>query len=354
MAGCWRAAALCLLPALLTTLGAAQEEQQPLPEQLLAQLQTSRDVYTALDLLRALNDTAGSPVGEVLTLQGRRLAGGALALRVEKVTQRLVSEAWHPAADDIYIHAQDLIAFQGSLPINGGNRIVVLRGGKAGASGGNPTVLDWGSSVNVMYHPSGHSFYAYNLILQARPLCGWQAATQCGACTRSVHLRALTLQGLAPASSGYSAGMSKQMVGGMFWPTYSGEPGHMVSTVFNGAHLGTLLTGRLAACVACCARCAALTLPCPARAARACADGLLEHHHPHSQRLVHRKRHRVSSARHAALGGAQRHRHLAQPRHHSGRPATERQHGSARHDQRRLGCVELHAGRALAGSASVP
>lgn len=76
-------------------------------------------------------------------------------------------------ADNIYIQPQDLRAFEPWLPINGGNRTVLLLGARSGnASGdaassnssadigsggslGGPVVLDFGGAVDLMYHPVG-------------------------------------------------------------------------------------------------------------------------------------------------------------------------------------------------------
>ena len=157
------------------------------------------------------------------------------------------------AADDIYIRPDDLLAFQGSLPINGGNRTVVLRGGKAGASreGASACTLDWGEVVDLLFHPAGHSFYAYNLILQARtavqlppscrqpPLVAFRLASFLDPALR----RPRRLQGMAPSAAGYAAGLGTQMVAGVFWPTTTGEPGHLVRS----------RPKRLSACLHCCA-----------------------------------------------------------------------------------------------------
>ena len=74
-----------------------------------------------------------------------------------------------PTPEDIYILPQDLRAFEPWLPINGGNRTVLLLGqrGGGGADGGGgcgnfsgdgpdlgePVVLDFGAAVNLLYHP---------------------------------------------------------------------------------------------------------------------------------------------------------------------------------------------------------
>lgn len=104
-------------------------------------------------------------------------------------------------------------AFQPWLPLDGGNRTLLLVGAAAAAaaleggagdsgnstSGDNLTVLDFGGAVDLMYHPAGHSFYAYGL----------------------------ELDGLASTSAGRAAGLSSQMVNGYLWPTFTGEPQHL-------------------------------------------------------------------------------------------------------------------------------
>ncbi|EFN57850.1 hypothetical protein CHLNCDRAFT_143307 [Chlorella variabilis] len=176
---CLSGALACILLACAASPAAAQPQQTGLDplEALLPELRTATDVWSAAELLAALNETSGSTQGQLITLQ-----------------------------DDIYIRPDDLLAFQGSLPINGGNRTVVLRGGKAGASreGASACTLDWGEVVDLLFHPAGHSFYAYNLILQARTA------------------------GMAPSAAGYAAGLGTQMVAGVFWPTTTGEPGHLM------------------------------------------------------------------------------------------------------------------------------
>lgn len=83
-------------------------------------------------------------------------------------------------ADDILLLPADLASFKSWLPLDGGNRTVVLAGARPGPS---QTVLDFGGEVGLLYHPAGHSFFAYNL----------------------------QLQGLAPASAGVAAGMLTQV-----------------------------------------------------------------------------------------------------------------------------------------------
>ena len=104
-------------------------------------------------------------------------------------------------------------AFQPWLPLDGGNRTLLLVGAAAAAaleggagdsgnstSGDTLTVLDFGGAVDLMYHPAGHSFYAYGL----------------------------ELDGLASTSAGRAAGLSSQMVNGYLWPTFTGEPQHLM------------------------------------------------------------------------------------------------------------------------------
>ncbi|KAL4434239.1 hypothetical protein ABPG75_000680 [Micractinium tetrahymenae] len=137
-------------------------------QQLLDRVQTFTAVGSAQELLQALNSSAGSSVGQLVTL-----------------------------TDNIYLRPSDVAAFAPWLPLNGGNRTVVLAGGKPGAA---LTTLDFGGAVNLLYHPEGHSFFTYNL----------------------------EVQGMAPASAGIAAGLLTQMVGGAFWPTTTGEPGHLM------------------------------------------------------------------------------------------------------------------------------
>ncbi|KAL4434240.1 hypothetical protein ABPG75_000681 [Micractinium tetrahymenae] len=136
---------------------------------LLPQLQTRTSVHTAWELLQALNSSAGSTVSQLITL-----------------------------TDDIYLRAADLAAIQPWLPLSGGNRTLVLAGAKPGA---NQTVLDFGGAVGLLVHPAGHEFICHNL----------------------------QLQGMAPASSGMSAGLQAEMVGAYLWPTTTGEPGHLMA-----------------------------------------------------------------------------------------------------------------------------
>lgn len=139
-------------------------------EGLLSQTEIRTAVSSGRQLLRALNASAGSPTGEVLFLQ-----------------------------DDIRILPADVAAFKPWLPINGGNRTVVLLGGRTAAPN-NHTVLDFGGAVNLMYHPVGHALYTFGL----------------------------ALQGMAPASAGIAGGMTTQMVGGVFWPSTTGEAQHIM------------------------------------------------------------------------------------------------------------------------------
>lgn len=89
-------------------------------------------------------------------------------------------------ADDIYLQPTDVAAFQPWLPLNGGNRTLVLAGARPGAS---QTVLDFGGAVSLLYHPAGHSFICHGLLLQ----------------------------GMTPASSGVAAGLQAEMVGAYIW-----------------------------------------------------------------------------------------------------------------------------------------
>ena len=102
-------------------------------------------------------------------------------------------------------------AFEPWLPLDGGNRTLVLAGAAAAvaleggaegaaASGGNLTVLDFGREVNLMFHPTGHAFYTYGL----------------------------SLEGLAPAFAGLDMGIQFQMVNGYLWPTITGAPQHFM------------------------------------------------------------------------------------------------------------------------------
>ena len=101
-------------------------------------------------------------------------------------------------------------SFQPWLPLDGGNRTLVLLGAAAAAAalnstsatrgGGDLTLLDFGGAVNLLYHPAGHSFFTSGL----------------------------ALEGLAPTSAGQAAGLTKQMVNGYLWPSVTGEAGHLM------------------------------------------------------------------------------------------------------------------------------
>ncbi len=97
----------------------------------------------------------------------RRQAGEGLLLGKRLATPRHFLAAH---AEDIYIRPQDVRAFAPWLPINGGNRTVLLLGARGGVASGNassngtstyggdsplgpPVTLDFGGVVNVFYHP---------------------------------------------------------------------------------------------------------------------------------------------------------------------------------------------------------
>jgi hypothetical protein len=85
-----------------------------------------------------------------------------------------------PLAADIYIQSADLLPFERWLPIDGGNRTIVLAGARPD---GGRTIADWGGQVAIMHHPAEHAFYAYNLVLQvlcSLSECWSQAAKQLG------------------------------------------------------------------------------------------------------------------------------------------------------------------------------
>ncbi|KAL4418774.1 hypothetical protein ABPG77_010379, partial [Micractinium sp. CCAP 211/92] len=161
---------LSLLAATCCVVAAQEGPRQPSRgiQQLLKEIQASTAVSSAQELLLALNSSAGSSAGELITLTG-----------------------------DILLLPADTAAFQPWLPLDCGNRTLVLAGAKPGT---NQPVLDFGGAVGLLYHPAGHSFFAYNL----------------------------QLQGLASAAAGIAAGIRTQMVGGPLWPTMMGEPGHVM------------------------------------------------------------------------------------------------------------------------------
>ncbi|PRW58809.1 kinase [Chlorella sorokiniana] len=170
----------------------------------------------------------------------RIVADAVLALKHGQPPARLLNaperprgaEAAAAGTDDIYIRPQDVRPFEPWLPINGGNRTVLLLGARGGGSGnargdggsgsggdgslGPPVTLDFGGAVNLMYHPVHHQFITYNL----------------------------ALQGMAPASSGYAAGLTSQMVGGAFWPSTTGEPHHLMAFFNSTIRLVSATCGR--------------------------------------------------------------------------------------------------------------
>lgn len=96
---------------------------------------------------------------------GRRAAGLQTGNRLQHPCLCLAAHA-----EDIYIRPQDVRSFEPWLPINGGNRTVLLLGARGGVASGNassngtssygsdsplgpPVVLDFGGAVDLMYHP---------------------------------------------------------------------------------------------------------------------------------------------------------------------------------------------------------
>ena len=233
---------LCSLLLLLPALGRAAQVQakvadlSQLPLALSSQVQSSRLVSSGAELLQALNASAGSSVNEAIQLQGRRskkcrlppqplrpalhlprrrlpLPPPAACCRFDQRCsccrhRRLPSSpaprhACLPPAGDITITPSDLLPFKPSLPINSGNRTLILAGAPRlpGGVSGNLTTLDWGGAVNVMYHPAQLQFFIFGL----------------------------QVQGVPPDAAGFAAGLPSQVVSRTLWPTYSGEPGHLVS-----------------------------------------------------------------------------------------------------------------------------
>lgn len=199
-------ASLLLLGLVAAGVGALDPQQRGL-EPLLPQLPLRANVSSALELLSALNSTEGSDQGELITLTGESRAGAAqLRLRPSALPLHPpharpsrpapASTCWlllslrkacplklASSAESVFIRPQDVRAFQPWLPLDGGNRTVVLHGsGPPGGGGGARTVLDWGGAVNLLYHPAGHTFLSFEL----------------------------EQQGMAPPSSGYAAGLTSQ------------------------------------------------------------------------------------------------------------------------------------------------
>lgn len=138
-------------------------------EGILPQIDTTTHVASANQLLTALNASAGSSRGEMIVLQGTLEGGkerGPSAMRswivpphpprppaqLSLLAHRSCTpysasplpQPNHPAAD-IRIRPQDVLPFEPWLPIDGGDRTVILRGSRADDRQPQ-TLLDFGSA----------------------------------------------------------------------------------------------------------------------------------------------------------------------------------------------------------------